>query len=781
MLGPKDIKLDTVLSDYLDAELCRLICDPTVVAVEQTSQWILNLIEWNNSDCSKYSLQLRDNRQTIPDLSAKRHPRTSIALARIYQWAAYIENRQDGQNSASWDRFFNDIPNKLLKYAVGGTSEVVIPGQITNKRFELYIDLARTLWQRICYLSSNCVPESFRDHVSRIDDIYEHGTWLLTVQIVQHYLLGCQESERQSVDIDSDWLGAWLLLNTMLSTRVSDHYGLAPCRGEAGKQQVGPDAKLLFMNNLSQYVLYILYCVRYHARKLQASTKDQARFKRPIFAEIPLELSVGRSSAQLYVLSEYAYEEIGLPRELNIHHRLLRQLRFELPLYAASSWYRDHLYHVIDVCILGEMLLRCIVVPKTPLPQVCQLVDIIANDLADCDTEVILQNWFVASLFHDIGYVIEQARHFLRPVHHISGRGLDGFAQKATQGMADGEKAIAEEISWAIREDPFQADTQIVQDLEGVGSSDHGIAAWLYLRQKLTENGIRVATYKHALSAIIRHNLPHQTIDIKKEPLSLLLILCDHIQEWNRPKVDPEPLASAIMEALRFSEKASLQRKIRMQSLRFKHLSLRPKLRIEQSCNRCVAASADSGDQCWCIAPEMPGKEIEFVLPHMDAREGDFEPVISWLLCYRDLQCLASHKDQLWFDITISFKHTPPRMWHYLPWQPLELDMFERYAYTHKSATCLCDWIKSARLGQRGMSYYTEPGAMPGTSRDEMGKEDRPRDTGETFTINLHKLEALFPQGLRDDTWQHFAAWKWQWIEYTFATLNFGDWLPKID
>ena len=142
---------------------------------------------------------------------------------------------------------------------------------------------------------------------------------------------------------------------------------------------------------------------------------------------------------------------------------------------------------------------------------------------------------------------------------------------------------------------------------------------------------------------------------------------------------------------------------------------------------------------------------------------GDFEPVISWLLLCRNLQGLqcSKEKDPL-YNITITLRHTPPRIWNLLPWRPLEMDLLQEYASTHKDAAYLCEWVNFAQHGERGINYRGD------------------RKTGkETFTIELHNLKKPLARGLADRLWRDFFDWKWRWLGQKLINLNW-DWFPEV-
>ncbi len=272
------------------------------------------------------------------------------------------------------------------------------------------------------------------------------------------------------------------------------------------------------------------------------------------------------------------------------------------------------------------------------------------------------------------------------------------------------------------------------------------------------------------LTAILRHNLPEQEIDIGREPLTLLLMLCDHLQEWGRPRVGTSPLSRGVMESLRFSEQPRFEKKISMHEvvvngLRMKEPRARPS--IERVCDGCVKSDCE-GDQecrvCFRVNTELDQSSgLEFRLRHVESIKGDFEPGVSWLLLCRDMQGLGFEKDKLPFNITITLEHATPRIWRVLPMQLLELDILEEYANTNETASYLCDWIESARLGREGVHHEAD---------EENGEE--------IFTLKLHELGRPLKRGLWDSHWRPYVKWKWKWLAQRFVNLRIGAWFPEL-
>ena len=85
---------------------------------------------------------------------------------------------------------------------------------------------------------------------------------------------------------------------------------------------------------------------------------------------------------------------------------------------------------------------------------------------------------------------------------------------------------------------------------------DHGVIGAVHLAslvEHVRQHKPGVGRYGAAIQAIAGHNLRKRIVKFSEEPLSFLLILCDTVQEWNRPHLLYSTAALAMM-ARAFSE-----------------------------------------------------------------------------------------------------------------------------------------------------------------------------------------------------------------------------------
>jgi hypothetical protein len=143
------------------------------------------------------------------------------------------------------------------------------------------------------------------------------------------------------------------------------------------------------------------------------------------------------------------------------------------------------------------------------------------------------------------------------------------------------------------------------------------------------------------------------------------------------------------------------------------------------TCDNCILKNnASCKTQCLRVQTKIDQeKKLVFILPHVEAREADFEPCISWIMFCRDLQSINCREKELPVQLSIIMEHTPPRIWSALGWDPMEMDIFEEFANTYPTATYLLQWIAFARDKREGIEY----------------KGNR-KEGKETFIIKLHEL-----------------------------------------
>ena len=273
----------------------------------------------------------------------------------------------------------------------------------------------------------------------------------------------------------------------------------------------------------------------------------------------------------LYVVDRYVHIELEVDERLNIREHLARALKAELERHMASRFYRDHLLHVIDVFLLGNLLLDAQVswLRGERKLLVDHLSTIIRQDVPGEDkADLCRRNWAVASLLHDMGYQvnlksdgptsIEKLKvYFALPTAGFKAKWLDPASLDSKNGKRDDCLEFVKNLAERLGEKQTK--------LEWLGKlakseslmEDHGVLSALRVTQLLVHAEMQesrseeaplqlLETYLPALHAMAHHNLFGDTVNIEHQPLSCILRLCDEMQEWERRRVDIEKVVKRL-------------------------------------------------------------------------------------------------------------------------------------------------------------------------------------------------------------------------------------------
>jgi hypothetical protein len=237
-------------------------------------------------------------------------------------------------------------------------------------------------------------------------------------------------------------------------------------------------------------------------------------------------------------------------------------------LYLSQKRYRDHSSHQLFVGVLGWFLLECIL--RKPgndsgiIETSQSLKQWISNRLNLTEDELDIA-WWIASLFHDHAYplahMLQVTPSFIKDndglllektwnllgfkdkVHSsqlifeklYSFKFLEELYEAAKTTNEDRRKEIYKILKQRLTPEFFD-DSEFDKNFDE-GWYDHGILAAANLASLTRVNEIEVSNIlRQAVRAIAIHNggLYPERVDIKKDPLAFLLILCDECQEWGR-------------------------------------------------------------------------------------------------------------------------------------------------------------------------------------------------------------------------------------------------------
>jgi len=309
------------------------------------------------------------------------------------------------------------------------------------------------------------------------------------------------------VALTRDWLSGWLLLRC-IDEDFLEWYGLLESGYAPAAACCTPRGTL---NHIADCAL------------VGADVTSSLLGKRFGGQLVPLPLAVGpvrlTGEARLRLVCEMAHRQ-GVPRAVPLAPFLGSMHEVELVAYSTASggaWRQDAI-HAQDVSILGGCILQARF-------EETRLVDFLAEAVG-AKQQSIAANWYLAALLHDAGACIDAARRALRRFReHTVGtpRELLDCSLRALEDAAEAARA---------RESPPSG--------HHVSGTDHG-----WLSKCLVEgilSGIKdspalLQQFLPSTAAMAAHN-EMQSVSMLQEPTAALLILCDRLQDWGRPRFD---------------------------------------------------------------------------------------------------------------------------------------------------------------------------------------------------------------------------------------------------
>lgn len=301
------------------------------------------------------------------------------------------------------------------------------------------------------------------------------------------------------------------------------------------------DDKWRFRRDLS-------YALRESVRYLVYGARDDYRFQPGAFAD-----------ALRTLVEQHALRVVGLPREVDVRTHLR-----EIGDPAGSDGYHfaaGHLQHILEIYIGGHFLssLRVKVSEQAEDDERAldgwSMAEVLASRAgwrpgAQTTSELVAA-FSLAALFHDTGMLLFPR--YSRP------------SEPVVRGDSRLESCLGD-VERSFRAAGSQLIERCVEDLRGADyldtNADPGLARWLddQLQSGAPDHALLGAWYLHrvsrgltgtstevireALRAILLHSLPALTIDVERDPVAGLLVLCDELFEWE-PFVRPGPAQQA--------------------------------------------------------------------------------------------------------------------------------------------------------------------------------------------------------------------------------------------
>jgi len=310
----------------------------------------------------------------------------------------------------------------------------------------------------------------------------------------------------KDLTITTEWLLVWFGLKMLVSEEMWS--GL--------ETRYTPNARAQFYRHFTTYFLYVLHIIRYSCEPRLFRFSDVGKGYEEFVDSL------------IFLLSEYAHQVERLPRRTPLYKVMSEIWSCEAMLYTVREGYRDHLHHVVNVCLLGMVLMEAGFFEKLD-PNWEQIPEDLKHRRR--------RNWMLAGLLHDVGYGLDLNRHMIPHLDFFKVcPSLSKFQEDLAKAFEDSEQNLCKSLNqW------FNFGTLS-------NKLDHGIVSALYLLfldhagEDLDEDAKPSDEWCkeicEAFEAIGKHNLEGTHIIPVENPLAFLLLLCDHLQEWDRPRPD---------------------------------------------------------------------------------------------------------------------------------------------------------------------------------------------------------------------------------------------------
>lgn len=237
-------------------------------------------------------------------------------------------------------------------------------------------------------------------------------------------------------------------------------------------------------------------------------------------------------------ICDYVYgRKIKLDARFEIKEWLEHLLERELFLSITKKRHRDHLLHACRIALLGERILmgkitydgdkefRLLDLVRELLKKqedTQKLLDIYEVDTADNEAldGKILQVWYIAALFHDVGFIYEAFTEAWRNLQVLIQ--FPNFKEM----YLDVEKVLLNfKKGFSVSEVRAEHKSEFTREF------DHSKIGACLISNLLSESNLIC----DMAAFITDHHSSNETLEFSKRPLSFLLVLLDEIQEWQRP------------------------------------------------------------------------------------------------------------------------------------------------------------------------------------------------------------------------------------------------------
>jgi len=398
-------------------------------------------------------------------------------------------------------------------------------------------------------------------------------------------------------------------------------------------REAPPELQQLFLLNLSRFMLGVIANLQN-----DFGLRGFASHTLPGLVTADEELD-----GLLYVLDRFVHVELGVDERFHIRNHLARQIGTEVQHYLTRPYYRDHLLHVIDVFLLGDILLKTNVYwteqqKRTLLEHIEYFASHSGNtNDSNCkftDKHSCRKNWAVASLMHDIGYQVSRGKDVsLEPKVWKDFFALPGDKEMAWLDFSkfqSPENPSKPDILNALEKSLDKLAAKDMFDVDHL--TDHGVLSALRIAQIASlahSNGVLheekgKALYAPAIHAVANHNLFESRLAFKEHPLSCLLRICDELQEWGRTQVNMEKMLKGLYLDLQNEYTASISNHQMLSSFK-------TNLKIKES-------QGAKKQEIEVFLPDGGQPHFFFELEYNDCSKARFDPTMTALCKFYNLQ-----------------------------------------------------------------------------------------------------------------------------------------------
>jgi hypothetical protein len=148
----------------------------------------------------------------------------------------------------------------------------------------------------------------------------------------------------------------------------------------------------------------------------------------------------------IWALSQYGYQVLGVDRRIHLASHIRHGARGEPSLHMTREFYRDHFFHTVEVCLLGDVFLSLINRRHHTVK-------------AFRPTKEMRRQWHVASLLHDIGYAVDVTkglRDWLDFFASTSFASLGEHLSEALKSMGAGLGPFYESLGFKEEDKPWE-------------------------------------------------------------------------------------------------------------------------------------------------------------------------------------------------------------------------------------------------------------------------------------------------------------------------------------